>query len=229
MASRTQYTLAQIQSMVFDRFERSPFWTPAEITGYINEALRLWSCLTGYWKQRVVMQTLPTLPYYNLAGFLTSGMRVEFNSTPLAQGSITNWDKGYPSWEGRPSIPVEWAPVGISLIALRPADAVGYNSLIIDGLASAPILVNTDDTIDIGAEELQTLTSYCQYLGAFKEGGAEFDAAIPLYQSFLKAAAVKNEKLLASSLFRKAMGMDIDPPVLRPRRTKSELQPVGER
>jgi len=229
MSARTQYTLAQVQTMVFARFENSPFWTPAEVTGYINEALRCWSCLTGYWKQRVVMQTLPTLPYYSLAGFLTAGMRVEFNSTPLAQGSLTNWDKGYPKWEGRLGIPLEWAPVGISLIALRPADAVGYNSLVIDGLSAAPQLVALDDTIDIGAEELNTLVNYCQYLGAFKEGGAEFDAAIPLYQSFLKAAAVKNEKLLSSSLFRKAMGIDIDPPILRPRRTRSDLQPVGER
>lgn len=229
MSSRTQYTLTQIQSMVFARFENSPFWTQAEVTGYINESLKLWSCLTGYWKQRIVLRTLPTLPYYSLAGFLTSGMRVEFNSTPLAQGSITNWDKGYPRWEGRPSIPQEWAPIGISLIALRPADAVGYNSLVIDGLASAPTLALPTDFIDIGAEELNTLVNYCQYLGAFKEGGAEFDAAVLLYQSFLKAAAVKNEKLLASNLFRKAMGMDIDLPILRPRRTKSDLQPVGER
>jgi hypothetical protein len=229
MPARTQYTLTQIQAMVFARFENSPFWSQAEVTGYINESLRLWACLTGYWKKRIVMQTLPTLPYYSLAGLLTSGMRVEFNSTPLSQGSLTNWDKGYPKWEGRPSTPQEWAPIGVSLIALRPADAVGYNSLVIDGLSSAPQLIKPTDFIDIGAEELNTLVNYCQYLGTFKEGGAEFDAGIPLYQSFLKAASVKNEKLLSSNLFRKAMGMDIDPPILRLRRTKNELQPVGER
>jgi hypothetical protein len=229
MSARTQYTLKQVQAMVYARFQNSPFWTQSEITDYINEALRTWSSLTGYWKSRVVMTTIPNLPYYNLAGFLTSGMRLEFNSQPLVQSTITNWDKGDPSWEGEPSIPQEWAPVGISLIAIKPADAVGYNSLVIDGLAAAPQLVELTDFIDIGAEELNTLMDYCQYLGAFKEGGAEFDAALTLYQSFMKAAAVKNEKLLASAIFRKAMGMDNDLAGLRPRRTKSELQPVGER
>jgi len=230
MSARRQYTLTQILAMVGARFQNSPFWTTAELTAYINESLRTWACLTGYWKTRVVMTTLPTLPYYSLAGFLTSGMRVEFNSSPLAQSTVTNWDKGSPSWEGQPGIPQEWAPVGLSLIAIKPADAVGYNSLVIDGLSTAPQLVLSSDFIDIGAEELNTLMDYCQYLGAFKEGGAEFDAAVEtLYKPFLKAAAVKNEKLLASAIFRKAMGMDMDLAGIRPRRTKSQLQPVGER
>lgn len=229
MSARTKYTLAQIQSRVYDRLQQSPFWTTSEVTKFINEALRTWSCLTGYWKQRVTLSTLPTLPYYSLASFLTFGMRVEFNGSPLIQSTVTNWDKGYPEWEGNPGTPQEWAPVGISLIAIRPADAAGGNALVVDGCASAPVLVNPGDFIDIGAEELNSLLQYCQYLAAFKEGGQEFESSVALYQSFLKAAAVKNEKLLASAIFRRAMGIDNDLAGLRPRRTKSQLQPVGER
>ena len=229
MAPRQQFTLTQIQGMFYDRVQRSPFFANSEVTGFINEALRVWSCLTGYWKQRIVMTTLPSLPYYSLAGFLSSGMHIEWNSKPLDQSSVTNWDKGYPLWEGQPGTPLEWAPIGISLIGIRPADIAGGNSLVIDGLTVAPTLSAPGSFIDIVAEELSSLLSYCQYLAAFKEGGAEFEAAIPLYQGFLKAASVKNEKLLASAVFRKAMGMDTDLAGQRPRRTKSQLQPVGER
>lgn len=229
MSARKQYTLTQIQNMVFARLQNSPFWTATEITGYINEALRMWSVLTGYWKQRVILTTNPVTPYYNLGGYLTSGMHVEWNSQPLSQSTLTNWDKGYPYWKGKPGIPQEWAPVSISLIALRPADAVGQNSLTIDGIAKAPILVNQSDYIDIGAEELNSIMNYCQYLGAFKEGGGEFESALPLYQAFLKASAVKNEKLFTSNIYRKAMGLDVDLGGTKPRRSKPIEQPVGER
>lgn len=231
MAPRQQYTLAQVQVMVYDRLQNSPFWSQAEITAYINESLRTWSSLTGYWKQRVTITTLPALPYYSLAGFLTSGMRVEWNSQPLMQATVMNWDKGYPRWEGQPSTPQEWAPIGISLIGLRPPDLVGNNSLVLDGLAVAPQLKLPSDFIDIGAEELNSLMDYCQYLGTFKEGGAELESGLELYKSFLKAAAVKNEKLLASAVFRRAMGLDMDLGGIRPRRSKplEQSQAIGER
>lgn len=229
MSARRQYTLSQIQTMVYARLQQSPFWSPAEVTKFINEALRQWSALTGYWKARVTLATRATLPYYNIAGSLTFGMRVEFNGAPLIQSSVTNWDKGYPQWEGRHSTPQEWAPIGISLIAIRPADASGNNTLVLDGVAAAPILVASGDFIDIGSEELNALIGYTQYLAAFKEGGQEFESALPFHQAFLKAAAVKNEKLLASILFRRAMGLDTDLAGQRPRRSKPLQQPVGAR
>lgn len=229
MSARRQYTLAQMQAKVYDRLQQSPFWSTAEVTKLINEALRTWACLTGYWKKRITLTTQPTLPYYSLASFITFGMRVEFNSQPLSQSSLTNWDKGTPEWEGNPSTPQEWAPIGISLIAIKPADAAGNNSLVLDGVANAPILAAAGDFIDIGSEEFTALLGYCQYLAAFKEGGQEFESALPLYQAFIKAAAVKNEKLLASALFRRVMGLDTDLGGQRPRRTQSQMQPVGGR
>jgi hypothetical protein len=230
MSARQQYTLTQVQAMVAARLQQSPFWTAAEQTKLINEALRTWSCLTGYWKARIVLTTNSNLsPYYNIAGSLTFGMRVEFDGSPLTPSSLTNWDKGYPQWEGRPSTPQEWAPVGISLIAVRPADAAGNNSLVLDGVAASPILKLAGDFIDIGSEELNALIGYTQYLAAFKEGGQEFESVLPLYQAFLKAAAVKNEKLMASAIFRRAMGIDTDLAGQRPRRAKPLMQPVGAR
>lgn len=231
MAARKRFQLQTLQSQLSDKLERSPFWATAELTAFINEALRTWSCLTGYWKRRVTLTTIANLPYYGLAGYMTFGMRVEFNGVPLSPATVYEWDKGYPYWEGRPSPtgPTEWAPIALNLIAVRPADAIGLNSLVLDGLSSAPILAAPTDYIDIGDEELSALLGYCQYLAVFKEGGAEFEAILPMYQAFLKAAAVKNEKLLSSAIFRRAMGLDAEQAGQRPRRTKPILQPVGER
>lgn len=231
MSARQHFTLAQMQSRLSDRLERSPFWSTSELTAYLNEALRVWSALTGYWKKRVLIRTIATLPYYNIAGYLTFGMRVEFNGAPLIPSSVINWDKSNPDWEGQPDPngPVEYAPIGISLFAIRPTDAIGGNSLIIDGVSNAPVLVNPNDFIDIGDEELSALLNECQYLAAFKEGGAEFESALPLHQAFLRAAAVKNEKLNASAVFRRAMGLDVEQAGQRPRRVPPLMQPVGAR
>jgi hypothetical protein len=231
MSARTRYTLAQMQSRLADRLERSPFWTTAELTAYVNEALRTYSALTGYWKQRVTLVTIANLPYYNLAGALTFGMHLEFESTPLLQSSVINWDKGYPCWEGQPSPsgPQEWAPIGISLIAIRPTDMVGGRTIVVDGVAAAPILVNAGDFIDIGDEDFTALLGYAQYLGTFKEGGQEFQSALPLHQAFLRQAAVRNEKLYASAIFRRAMGLDNEQAGQRPRRVPAQGTPVGAR
>lgn len=231
MAARKRFQLQTIRGQLSDKLERSLFWTTAELNAFVNESLRTWSCLTGYWKRRVTLDTVANLPYYGLAGYMTFGMRVEFNGQPLSQATVHEWDKGYPYWEGRPSPtgPTEWAPIALNLIAIRPADAVGLNSLVIDGLSSAPILVNDTDYIDIGDEEFSALLGYEQYLATFKEGGMEFESAKPLYRAFLRAAAVKNEKLMSSAIFRRAMGLDAEQAGERPRRTKPLLQPVGER
>jgi hypothetical protein len=231
LSARQRYTLTQMLQRLGNRLQNSPFWTQPEQTALINESLRTWSCLTGQWKQRVLLTTQPNLPYYSLAGSLTFGMHLEFGSTSLIQSSVINWDKGYPYWEGRPDPngPQEWAPIGISLIAIRPTDAVGGRTIVVDGVAAAPILVKPTDFIDIGDEEFSALVGYQQYLAAFKEGGEEFQSALPLHTAFLKAAATKNEKLLSSALFRRSMGLDSEQAGQRPRRTKSSQQPVGAR
>ena len=232
MAPRQRVNLAQFRQQVRNSLQQSPFWTDAELNANINESLRTWNCLTGVWKQRVTLRTRQYLPYYSLAGSLVFGMRVEFGSNnSLAHASLTNWDKEFPQWEGRPSAsgPEDWAPVGINIIAIRPTDAIGGRTLVVDGVSATPTLAVDGDFIDIGQEDFNALLDYNQYLNAFKEGGAEFESSLEFHRSFLKAAANKNEKLMTSNIFRRAMGIDTDQAGMRPRRTPATLQPVGER
>lgn len=237
MAARQIVTLAQMQQLVLNRLANSPFWTTniasgsafSEITFYINYALRCWQSLTGYWKERVTFQTAPTSPYYDLPRSMSMAMRVTANGLPLFQADVFSWDQGFPGWEGIPGKPAEWAPVGINVIAIRPVDYVGGISLVVDGLSKPPILTSPGDFIDIGQEEFNTLIGEIAHMAAFKEGGVEFKATIPLHVSFLKSAAILNERLRANAHFRNAIGISEDENRKKRRVKASELAPVGER
>ena len=227
MAPRQQHTLTDIQGYLQNRLQSSPFWNNSELTTLINEGIRTWNCLTGQWKRRVPITTVRGNPYYQLPANLVFGMHLEFNGQPITQGSVAGWDRGSPDWESQPSVPQEWAPVDLLTIAIRPADAVGRNSLAVDGVSAAPVLVGGGDFIDMSEDDYSAYIGYLQYLAAFKEGGAEFENAQPLHVAFLKQAAIRNEKLLASAIFRRAMGLDEKG--VRPRFTRSQLNPVGVR
>lgn len=237
MAARQIVTLAQMQQLVLNRLANSPFWTTtiasgsafSEITFYINYALRSWQALTGYWKERITFQTIATCPYYDLPRSMSMALRVSANELPLFQGDVFSWDQGFPGWEGIPGPPAEWAPIGVNILAIRPVDYVGGISLVVDGISKPPILTAHGDFIDIGQEEFNTLLGEIAHMAAFKEGGVEFKATIPMHASFIKSAAILNERLRASARFRGIMGISEDEQRKKRRVKASDLAPVGER
>lgn len=42
------------------------FWSQAELTAYITEALRTWNALTAYWRDDFTFQSLPGATWYDL-------------------------------------------------------------------------------------------------------------------------------------------------------------------
>jgi hypothetical protein len=210
MAARTIITLSQLLTYCYDRLGNQSFWTQAEVTKLINEALRTWNCLTGYWHGRIQFTTTANRIYYPLPAALVFGAHVELNGNQITESSVFNWDQAIPDWEASRDTPEEWSPVGIGIIALRPIDPVGNLSIVVDGVSTTPVLVNLGDFIDIGQEDFKALLDYIEHLGTFKEGGAEFDATSTLMQSFMRQAGVRNEKLRATSTYRRVMGLDED-------------------
>jgi len=215
----TNYTLTQLIGLLDNQLGASAdvWWTTAEKTLYINEGLRVFNALTGYWKQTdEPLVTVADQVWYTLPGTITSGMRVSFNGVPMTPSSLNDMDQGQPYWESEttvsggtvPSTPQMWGIGAMNLIAIWPADHVGGNSLLVDGIAVTPVLVNGGDYIDIGDEELNGLLAYWQHIAMFKDAGPTFEASIPQFQDFLKSAATRNSMLMASSLFRTAMGVD---------------------
>lgn len=228
MSARTQVTLTQFETMVYYRLGNAAFWTSDEVRQQINAALRTWNSLTGYWRGRLLLSTVANVPYYALSASLVFGAHVEFNGVPITQGSVFGWDQGDPYWEASRGTPVEWSPVGIGIIATRPVDPIGRNSLLVDGVTVTSILTNGGDYIDIAEDEFRVLVNYVQHLLVFKEGGAEFNSTLPFYKDFIQAAGIQNEKFKASALYRRTMGLDEDKQQ-KVWRTKPQMNPVGVR
>ena len=227
-----QINRAALRAQAYDRLGRTGqnFWRDDELNRLINEALRMWNCLTGYWRVRdVSVVTVANQVWYPLPSTITSQMRVEWQAKPLGYSALADLDNGRPAWEGEttadggdvPSEVAVWAPAGLNLIAIWPADAAGNAQLVLDGIAATPVLTLDADFIDIGSEELSAILDYIEHAAVFKEGGAEFTSTGTLLESFLKAAAERNSLLMASAPFRRWLGIHQDEARV-PRRTAEE-------
>lgn len=212
-------TRAQLRGLLDNQLDglSQTFWRVDEKNRLIQDALRFFNLLTGYWKVRAVFNTTPSTVWYALPGTITSGLRVSWRDFPVA--GPTSWhdlDFGRPSWENEttasggdvPTHPVLWSVAGVNMIAIWPADAAGGNSLVADGVASTPILANDGDLVDIGQDELNSLLNYLQHIASFKEGGKEFSATQDEFKSFLKSCGQRSAILRASATYRKYLGLD---------------------
>lgn len=234
-----QFTRAQLRSQLLERLggAGTTFWTTDELNGYIQESLRVWNSLTGFWRTRQVITTVANQVWYTVAGTITSSMRVAFNNQGLIPSSMEDLDTGEQYWESEttasggtvPTQPQLYAIGALNLIGIWPADAAGGNALQVDGIASTPILAADGDFVNIGKEELTAILDYSEHAALFKEGGAEFVATLPsdenpgaILGNFLKAAGKRNATLMQSEMYRLWLGGDVAGREKNPQRTKSE-------
>jgi hypothetical protein len=235
----SQVTLVQLRAQLLQRLggAGAKFWTTAELNTYIQESLRVFNSLTGFWRTRLLLPTVANQVWYPVSGTVTSSLRVAWNNFPLNPVSMEDLDTGRQHWESEtivdggdvPATPQLFAIGALNLIAIWPADTAASNSLQVDGIASTPLLAADSDFIDIGTEELTMLLDYCEHAALFKEGGAEFAATLPsdenpgsILGNFLKQAAKRNATLMNSELYRLWMGGDVNGREANPQRTKSE-------
>ena len=210
-------TLAQFRTELQEKLESVPFWQNSEANNAINESLRQWNMLTGQWKKSQTTPTVANQIWYTFSSSFVYNMRVSFNGQSLDITSTGSLDNGRSSWEGEttasgspvPTRPLHWAPSGLRRLAIWPADAVGANSLLLDGVCITPVLTADADFLDLAQSEHDAILGEALCLLTFKEGGSRFEAAKIFHQQFLLAASQVNERLSASAYFRKAMGLDL--------------------
>jgi hypothetical protein len=203
----TTTTLAQLRGELQEKYEHTPFWTDEEGRLALNEALRQWNLLTGTWKRKIVIPTGANQVWYTLPSSLVYQLRVDFNSYPLVYAKLTDMDDGKPGWEGQttalvgmPPQPQVWTPSGLLEIGLWPADAVGNNSLAIDGVAATPVLALDTDYVDLSQADQPAILGYALHVLAFKHQ-ARWLATVPLYRQFIHAAVQQNARLLVGAFF----------------------------
>ena len=182
------------------------FWGPLELRDAINEALRVWNALTGYWTTTFNVPTNSDV-YQTVPSQITTLQRVQYNGAGLTLTSVAELDYGNPNWEAiAPGTPIYWAPIGINQVAFNPPP-MAQNSLVFEGVQETPQLTNDSDFINIGDEELTRILDYAQHYLSFKEGPPEFDNTLGAYKEFLRAAGIMNSKLKDTALYKRAMGL----------------------
>lgn len=212
----TTYTLTDLKALLAAKYDASPFWTADEATIGLNEGLRLWNLLVGQWRRQVTLQTAARTYDYALPASMLYRTRIAWNGLPMKVTSLTSLDRGRRRWMTElstdggdvPSRPYLWAPVSLYTVRIWPADAVAHNSLTVDGVSETPVLVSNADTLDLGDELLGHLLGYALHAVSFKRGMPAISSTLPLFQSFLAAAALQNSMITSSQVYRKFMGLD---------------------
>lgn len=209
----TTVTLTDLETALADRYEGVPYWTAEEARLALNEGLRVWNAGTGFWKRPFLGQTIPGDPYVALTGSMVQSTRVTWNGVPLEKVTKADLDWTIPNWRGTttatvgaPDRPLYWAPLSVSLLVIYPADAAGFNALLVDGVRATPLLVNGTDYVNLGQEEHDVLLGYALHVLSFKWGGQLFVATYPGWQAFLAAMAQRNRQLAASAFYRQVQG-----------------------
>jgi hypothetical protein len=207
-----QVTLAQLQAYFYERVGgNTAFWRTTEVTAILQEAVRVFNVLTGYWRGSVsVGPTVASQHWYNVPSGLSYITRVECNQTPLNVSSLWDLDYGQPTWESDVATsgnqPNAWAPCGVNLFALWPASFAGGESLVAFGVTTAPVLTSVG-FIDLGQSDIETILDYAEHIAQFKEGGQEFEASQLWLSEFLKESSARNAILQNSAKWRNWLGL----------------------
>lgn len=134
-------------------------------------------------------------------------LELRVNNIPLDLDSVRNGDYFNPGWQATVAGPPQSGYVaGLNLIGInpRPDSSTAY-SVTARVVQNAPVPTNLSDKIQLSREDYDAVLDYAQHLAAFKLGGAEFSDSMPLFNHFLKRAALYNSKIAATSELYKTM------------------------
>lgn len=209
-------TLAQLRTSAGLRWEDTPFWTTADIDDAINEGLRVWNMLTGYWKTTANITTVANQHFYTLNTSLTYATIFHYQNNPIMQDVSKSIDNGRPTWQSEttasggdvPTVPKMWMKFGVKLVAFWPAPAL-VQTIVAEGVAKTPVLSAAGDFVDIGEEELAYIEGYAIHRASLKLGGDVWKSTFHFYREFIEGASIRNEFLKASSFYRRVMGPDL--------------------
>lgn len=204
-----QVTRAQLRTRLTQRWDQTPFWTTADANDAINEALRVYNLLTGYWRTTTVEVLSPNDPFVPLDSTMLSGTRVNWQDRPLVKTTIDALDRLEVSWRtqtiasggGVPTRPTLWAPIALNLFIIWPADTQS-RQIVVDGVRATPVLTDDAQYVDIGEEELSTLVGYALHAAALSAGMPTLARTVGGWKGLLEAGQLRNQQLRASTPLR---------------------------
>lgn len=198
----TQYTLAELRTRLADRWEHSPFWTEPDADQAINDALRSWNALTGYWRGRVIVRVPPGDAFAAIPSRLTQDVTVGYQGYPLVYTPLEGLNRCAPNWitdttatgGGVPIRPLFWSRIGIGLLIVWPAPAAG-GTFDVDGVVRTPALAGPEDYLNADSALVPVLLDEALSLAALKAGSAAVAATAPGHLAFLAEVAKRVPEL----------------------------------
>ncbi len=188
------FTLSTLQQMVLDRLDgNSTLYTSPETAYIINEAVRVVSLFTGFFRNTVLLPGFTVanqLIYPTPSGMLVptfiayEGRQLQKTTLTKLARSRRNWATATTAAYGRIDY---WANNGIGQFILNPIDSVGGHALTITGIGEPPLLVDSGDVLVIENEYVELITAYCAHRLPLKIGGKIFaDGSIEIKEFYSK-------------------------------------------
>lgn len=116
------------------------------------------------------------------------------NGFPVFVDAVRNGDDFNPNWQGQsPKIPTSCYQAGLNLLGFPNPDQ--KYGILITVVQNAPVPKLPGDFIQVDRGDYDAIIDEAQHIAAFKMGGAEFFATVPLHQNFMDQAAKYNAKL----------------------------------
>jgi hypothetical protein len=176
----------------------------------MQETLRTWNLLTGYWSGRIIVPLDAGTPFVSLPTLLLKGSRASFQGKPLQRTSLFELDCSRALWQTEGGTPTFWVPVALNLIALAPVPAEASHSLVMDGVLSTPTFASDSSEITVDPGVLITLLDYARHLAVFKVGSETFEESKEARKRLWKAASEHVQHLQATALYRHVLGLPAD-------------------
>jgi hypothetical protein len=141
-----------------------------------------------------------------LLSLAPSLMLMRIDNIPVFIDAVKSADGYAPAWEtAAAGPPASVFTAGLNLLALSPPPDSGPYSMLATVVANAPIPSAPADCILLSLDLIDVILDEAQHLAAFKQGGQEFAATLPLHDRFMKQAAIQASKDSKQGPFQKAL------------------------
>jgi hypothetical protein len=132
-------------------------------------------------------------------------MQVSLGASQIQPSTMQGLDNWRPGWRNEtPARPEIVAIPARNLVALAPIPDAVYNATM-DCIVNSPASGLNSATIAIPGDIVSALLDNGTHLAAFKMGGAEFDATLPMYRNFITAAQEYASRERAETINWKAL------------------------
>ena len=205
------------------------YYTAAEALNWLNAAQRIFVLLTLCLENTQTLELAVNQAFYGMLDQFSDWMlplRVRIDGgakvRPARLSDLAAYDA---SWSASPGVPARYALLGFDLFAIYRQPLV-ETSLDITYARCPATLANPGDVPQIPAEYHPALIDGAIPLCRAKEGGAEFEKALPHWDTFMDAAGKLGEYVRARN---QEQGYDRMPPELaRYDRSKILMQKAGK-